>query len=746
MEHENLKSFTRMLNPPVSTVIVFSIAILFGVFFILWGFGVTPIAQFFNQLDIWQHYPPTWFQVPYVDNTNNLLIPAGILFFIVFFVTKISPDQQTWSRVVIVSLLISLALYYGLWRSLSSLNFDHPLNGFFSLILWFAELYFIFRNSFQAFLLLKVRDRHAEIEKNAITVMSGEFTPSVDILIPTYNESSQIIQRTVMGCQALHYPNKRIYVLDDTRREEIKTLAEKLCCEYITRPDNRYAKAGNLNNAIAKTSGDLIVIFDVDFIPTTNFLTRTVGFFQNKKVGFLQTSQEFYNADLIASNLGLADILPHATENYYSHYQLLRDCVDCTGCSGSSMVLSREAIAKVGGFVTASLSEDYFTGIRISAQGYQSVYVNEKLSAGLGVESIRDSLFQRLRWSRGTLQGFFIKENPCTIFGLKLIQRITHLEEGLLTWIGDFPRLFLLLVPFLYTLGITPIQASYSEIIYFLFPYYLAHFTSYTWLNGRTQSFLIGDIHTSIHCVPLAINFLKVMLNPFSEEFKVTPKEISREASIFNWDLAFPLIGLLAINLISFGYNIFTLLENLSQFTALVAIATIWSFYNILLITCLLITLLDAPKTNKQWFPIQKAVTMQTLDQQSPSVLTGIVTEISEFGLKIELNQKISNTTILSNNISVFVEFIEDQINFLGKIEVIESADQFIAIITFDSLNLDQHRYLVKTLFCTPGQWQRRKTLGDLKVLILLLKNAAIRCRQYFMRQVLVNVIQQNKF
>jgi len=730
MNNADLQTSNKEYRPPTGTLVLLAIAFLILSVFVLWAAGVSEITQVFNYLAFGQQHPPTWLYIPNISD-NYLWLPTVGLFFAVLLITKISPEQKPWSRLVVVLILLGLIGRYLLWRSLASLNLNTPLNGFFSLLLLIVELYFTFRIGFQAFLLLQFKDRREEAEKNAIAVTSGQFTPTVDILIPTYNEPAHIIQRTVIGCQALEYPQKKIYVLDDTRREEIKHLAQKLGCEYLTRPDNKYAKAGNLNHAIAQTSSDLIVVFDVDFIPTKNFLTRTVGFFQDPTIGFLQTSQDFYNADLIAYNLGLSDVLPHATENYYSHYQLLRDGVDCTGLSGSSLVLNRAAIEKIGGFVTTSLSEDYFTGISLSAQGYKSIYLNEKLSAGLGTENMTGNLTQRLRWSRGTLQGFFIKENPCTIPGLKLIQRITHLEEGLFSWIGDFPRLCLLLTPFLYTLGIVPIQASLPEILYFLLPYYLVYFTAYTWLNRKTQSFLIGDIYTSIHCIPLSLNLFKVLLNPFSEGFKVTPKGVSRNASVFHWDLASPLIGLLIINLISFGGTIYQFSTNQNQ---LAGIGIIWSAYNLLLIGCILRSLLDAPKVSVEWFKLSKPIAIKFLKTDF-SPLSGTTTDsasvataiISEFGIKVTLNQKIAH---LSPPAPLLVEFKDDafgalreQIEFSGEIVSVSTEAEFPQLeIKFENLSLNQQRYLVETLFCTPSQWQRRETPGDLQILWLLLK------------------------
>lgn len=184
---------------------------------------------------------------------------------------KVSPQPRRWSRRLVVGILIILTLRYILWRSLSTLNVADPLNGVFSLGLFFFEMLLLLSSTIQLFLMLNVKDRHREAEEKSVAVVNGSFTPSVDILIPTYNEPVFILRRTVIGCQAIEYPNKKVYLLDDTRRPEMRELAQELGCEYITRPDNRHAKAGNLNHAIPQTNGELIVVFDADFVPTKTF-------------------------------------------------------------------------------------------------------------------------------------------------------------------------------------------------------------------------------------------------------------------------------------------------------------------------------------------------------------------------------------------------------------------------------------------------------------------------------------------
>ncbi|NJR42615.1 MAG: glycosyltransferase [Akkermansiaceae bacterium] len=140
-------------------------------------------------------------------------------------------------------------------------------------------------------------------------------------------------------------------------------------------------------------------------------------------------------------------------------------------CSGTSFVMRRCALEEIGGFVTESVSEDYFTGIRLSAQGYELVYLNEKLSVGLAAENMTTFANQRIRWARGTLQGLFISSNPLTIPGLTWLQRLSHID-GLLHFLNGFTRLFFLAMPFLYAFwGLAPIRFTYADLLYFLCPF-----------------------------------------------------------------------------------------------------------------------------------------------------------------------------------------------------------------------------------------------------------------------------------
>jgi cellulose synthase (UDP-forming) len=706
--------------------VLVSAAMLVGAIAIAWLAGAEIIEAMVAQLNALQNNPPLWLNAPMVAD-RYLVIPTVTLLVIVMGVMRLSPRPQDWSRVVVVSILGVVTVRYLLWRSLSTLNLDSPLNGVFSVGLLALELLMLSSAVIQLFLMLRVRDRRPEADVYAQAVLSGAYAPSVDVLIPSYDEPYFVLRRTIIGCQAMDYANKCIYLLDDTRRPEIRQLAQDLGCHYLTRPDNCHAKAGNLNSALTQTTGELVVVFDADFVPTRNFLTRTVGFFQNPTVGLVQTPQSFYNTDPIARNLGLEDVLTPEEEVFYRQIQPIRDGAGGVICSGTSFVVRRAALEQIGGFFTESISEDYFTGIRIAAQGYKLVYLDEKLSAGLAADNIAAHALQRLRWARGTLQAFFISSNPLTIRGLTPIQRLAHLE-GLLHWFTSISRVGYLLIPLAYSfLGVLPLNATAAEGLYFFLPFYLLQLTVFSWLNYRSRSALLSDIYSLTLCFPLAITVLQVMLNPFSGGFKVTPKGTVSDRYTFNWKLALPLIVLFILTAISFWINVSTGLPNnvvpsgqgFSE-TQGIGIVLFWNLYNLIVLGIGLLILLDVPRPSVyEWFALQRTVRVQLGDRD----LWGSTTMLSEIGAEIALTQASLPNLTLARSLPVTVDVMEDGLHLTGQIDHVTDPDNTPTLrVLFDPLPPDTHRTLVETLFCRPGQWTTRETPGEFHSLYLLFR------------------------
>ncbi len=741
----------RPQRPPTATLVMFLVLALTAGLCGAWFFQEQTLDRIIGKLSQLQASPPFWLEAPMVA-VGYLLAPTVVLVLVAWLIMKVSPVPRPWSRTIVVTILLVLTLRYVLWRSLTTLNLTDATSGIASIGLLLLELVMVGGSTLQLFLMLQVRDRKQQAEACAISVQSGQFSPTVDVFIPTYNEPAFILRRTIIGCQVLDYKHKRVYLLDDTCRPEIQALAADLGCEYRTRPDNRYAKAGNLNHAIAETDGELIVVFDADFIPTRNFLTRTIGFFQDASIALVQTPQSFYNSDPIARNLGLENILTPEEEVFYRQIQPIRDGAGSVICAGTSFVVRRQALAAAGGFVTDSLSEDYFTGIRLSAQGYQLVYLDEKLSAGLAAEDMAAHATQRLRWARGTLQAFFIEANPLTIPGLTLLQRLAHLE-GLLHWFTSLSRVGYLLAPLLYSAGIIPIRATADKTLFFFLPYYLVQLTVFAWLNHRSRSAILSDIYSLVLTFPLALTVLQVFLNPFAKGFQVTPKGGSRDRFSFNWNLAFPLIVLFAITAVSLWRNLGMLMMQGGWDTTVPAAAKpmlgldlgwLWSLYNLVMIGIALLILLDVPKPDRhEWFDLRRTVWLRVNESNTLAANTlaantlashivpetahqrhqfwGITTMVSEGGAEVQLTQAGFPEWVKGQEVSVTLEILEEALPLTGVVTSLSQKGGFPSVrVRFQEMDLAQQRRLVNMLFCRPGQWQRYDTPGELRSLWLL--------------------------
>jgi len=689
-----------------------------GCVVVLFWFTSEGNGETIGQKMVWLwHHPPGWMSHPH----KLLLLPTLLLWLVAWLITTVSPQPRPWSRSVVVGILIVLALRYVGWRTFSTLNLSGFTQGLFSVTLYGLEMLTIVNGALQLFLLLMARDRREEADRASQAVLAGEFLPTIDILVPTYNEPEFILKRTIIGCQALDYPPEKvnIYLLDDTRRPSMRALAQELGCHYITRSNNYHAKAGNLNNAISQTNGELIVCFDADFVPTRNFLQRTVGFFQDERVALVQTPQSFYTPDPIARNLGLENILAPEQESFYRQIQPVRDGTDSVVCAGTSFVLRRSALESIGGqFVTSSLSEDYFTGVKLSGKGYRLVYLNEKLSAGEAPPDMAAQATQRLRWAQGTLQAFFIQENPLLIPGLTPLQRLAHLT-GILHWFTSLSRVGFLTIPVCSALfGILPVVATPGEMVEFFLPNYLVNLTVFTWLSQRSRSLIISEIYDVVLCFPLALTVLQTLCRPFSKGFKVTPKGKQRDGVTFHWRLSLPLILVFVATVISFWRNLGLCLMQVGEYGNAnhlkgLDLPWLWSFYNLFLVAIALLVMLDVPKPDRyEWFELKRTVRVELPTGQ---VLWGQTTAISEAGLMFVPTQ---NPPIdPDRQLPVKLTILEENIPLEGTFTPRSGRIDFL------HLSLPQERQLIQLLFCRPGQWRHPCSPGEIASLLLLLGN-----------------------
>jgi cellulose synthase (UDP-forming) len=291
----------------------------------------------------------------------------------------------------------------------------------------------------------------------------------VAVLIPTYNEGLEVLMPTVAAAMAMHVEHET-WVLDDGDRPAVAQLAEELGARYLTRPTHEHAKAGNLNHALTIVDADYIAVLDADHVATPDFLTRTLGYFDDPGVALVQTPQEFYNVDSFEHEAGgvnqAASGAPaDAGQRFHEQvlfYRILQPGKNRWGGAfwcGTGAVLRVAALRDVGGVATDTITEDIHTTIRLHRRGWRTVYHNEVLARGLAASDAATYQLQRHRWGTGAMQ-VLRTENPLVVTGLTVPQRLTY-AATLLGWFDAWRSLGYLLLPAIVVLtGAVPIATD----------------------------------------------------------------------------------------------------------------------------------------------------------------------------------------------------------------------------------------------------------------------------------------------
>lgn len=220
----------------------------------------------------------------------------------------------------------------------------------------------------------------------------------VDLFIPVYNEPVAVVEPVVRAAVALRGARVRVALLDDGDSAEMRSLAHRHGAAYLTRPSHRGAKAGNLNDALARTDAPLVAVLDCDHVPGPRFLEATVGHFA-ADVGFVQTPQYYANAP----HNGTAALAWSQQALFFGSIASGKAAHGAMFCCGTNVVFRRSALVEAGGFPEASVTEDFELSVRMHAAGWRSVYVPEVLAQGLGPEDATSYVSQQLRWSRGCI-------------------------------------------------------------------------------------------------------------------------------------------------------------------------------------------------------------------------------------------------------------------------------------------------------------------------------------------------------
>jgi cellulose synthase (UDP-forming) len=373
---------------------------------------------------------------------------------------------------------------------------------------------------------------------------AGRVPGSVDVFVTVYNEPLEVIEPTIAAAAAMPHPHRTL-VLDDGNRPQVGVLARRHGAVWVTRPDNRGAKAGNINHALTTSSrADFFCVFDADHVPRPEFLDRMMPWFRDQRVAFVQSPQYYGNRDSSYVAGGAMD----QQDIFFGPICEGADGSDSVICCGTNFVMRRAALDEVGGFREDSVTEDALTGLDLHARGWRSRYVPERLAVGLAPEDLGAYVSQQSRWARGNLELLF-RHSPLLRKGLPLELRFRYAWAAS-HYLSGLSNLVYLVLPCLYLFtGIETVTATASDD-------FIAHFLPYIFLTvfiftrsceGRLR---FRAIQFNYGLLPVYLEALFSAVTGKRARFVVTPKTASTE-SFYN--LVAPQLALVTITLSAIG-------------------------------------------------------------------------------------------------------------------------------------------------------------------------------------------------
>ncbi len=512
--------------------------------------------------------------------------------------------RSTLHRALLFLIASLLTLRYLWWRATETLapwalSWDTAASWSFYAIEAGAAL-----SSLSAFCLLsRTRSRSSEASEQA-EWWSPASAPHVAVLIATYNEDREVLERTIVGAKAMEYPNFEVFVLDDGKRDWLSEFSSERGARYIRRSDNKGAKAGNMNHALAVLENqgppDFVAVLDADFVPHRNFLSRTVALFHSADFGLVQTPQHFFNADPIQHNLGLSRSYPDEQRFFFDHLQPSRDAWGIAFCCGTSSVARWSALRDIGGFPTDSITEDFLLTLALQEKGHRTVYLDEALTEGLAPEGLKEYVTQRARWCLGLMQIARGRLGPFAQNGLRLRDRWSVIDS-VLYWTMSFTfRLAALTFPLLYWFfNITVVDASVADVLSYFGVYFVWILMSLNFVSGGLVVPIVNDVSQLLGALPITRAAYTGLVQPKGHPFSVTAKGGDRSRIVIQWRLMAPFVALLGLTMLGALIGIFSDRFAFNEAGDGKLVILFWTFYNLFVLAVTIIVCIELPRRER---------------------------------------------------------------------------------------------------------------------------------------------------
>jgi len=582
------------------------------------------------------------------------------------------------------------------WRALCTLNLTSPFNSLASIALFASEIFAVV-----GFFLTALQ--YWDLTPRQEVAFDPLYQPSVDIFITTYNEDVELVRRTVCGAKYIDYPNKRIYILDDGRRDAVLNLAHSLDVNYITRPDNAYAKAGNINNALRQTDGELVVILDADHIPSKYFLKRTVAYFSDAKVAFVQSAHRFMNGAPIQRNLRLEGKLPHEQELFFRLTMVGKDHWNAAIFAGSAGVIRRSVFDELDGMSRGTVIEDCEFSMDVHRRGYKSVYIPESLTVGLSPETLRAYLIQQSRWAKGQTQMLALA-NPLLVQGLTVQQKLCYLTNNLYYFFG-VPRLICLLVPIAFLLlGVCGTAVSWLQYSLMAIPFLFTWLLTQNYIYKNFRHSFWSDVYETVLAPFTCYWTLLTLIDPRAPRFAVTPKGLKTGHFFFDIRVVWGNLVLLVLAVFALFIGVIKLLF---QFDPIGTLANVvWDSYNVSVLISAVLVGFERPQVRRAYRVRRSVPVSVECPENFEGLAAGNTVDINEYGARLRI-LKPNGQIRKDDRINLSLQTEEGTLMEIPARVVRKPPDQEMMTLEVEFLDNDLARIerLIQLVYCAPHTW-----------------------------------------
>src|SRR5690606_1425019 len=236
--------------------------------------------------------------------------------------------------------------------------------------------------------------------------------PFVTIQLPIYNEE-YVVERLLDNISRIEYPMSKleIQVLDDSTDDAVWDTAKRINTlqeagfdiKHIRRTNRQGFKAGALKEGLIMAKGEFIAIFDADFLPSSDWLKKTVMYFKDREIGVVQTRWGHINREYST----LTRIQAFALDAHFTLEQVGRDAKrHCITLNGTAGIWRKECILDAGIWEGDTLTEDLDLSYRAQLKNWTFIYLEDVETPAELPVVIRSARSQQFRWNKGGAEKF----------------------------------------------------------------------------------------------------------------------------------------------------------------------------------------------------------------------------------------------------------------------------------------------------------------------------------------------------